>query len=281
MGELYKLFNMMHKIFLATLVIISLVYLSDAVYFKDRFPGKTLADLADCKDGHSLTGIVEVKETLKFKPKNGNQCAKYCLKQRLAGQRKDNDNKHIVGSQYLANMCFCGRFLKDENTPASLVIMNRVFSCTFKPAEKEEEKEEERKISTWTEFPPVGDCSATCGEGTQKYTRTCIGLEEFGDCDVMMIDERTETCNLGECEDSRCDVGFEQENSCYFHLNSGMNYANAKTACEEQGAQLAHFSSEASVKAVVEYLAGKGSGGYHWTGGDGSYIGTSKSKTIT
>jgi len=300
----YKLFNMMHKVFLATLVIISLAYLSDAVFFKDRFPGKTLADLADCKDGHSLAGIRETQETIKFKPKNGKQCAKYCLKQRMAGQKKDNDNKHIVGSQYLANRCFCGRFLKDENTPASLVIMNRVFSCTFKPAEKEEvkdeekkeekeeekeeeneeekeeEKEEKRTKSSWTEFSPVGDCSATCGEGTQKYKRTCIGLEEFGDCDVMMIGERTETCNLGECEDSACDVGFEQENSCYIRLNDGMDYANAKTACEEQGAQLAHFSSTDTVKAVVEYLAGVG-GGYHWVGGDGSYIGTSKSKTIT
>merc|ERR1712132_17995 len=145
----YKLFNMMHKVFLATLVIISLAYLLDAVYFKDRFPGKTLADLADCKDGHSLTGIVEVKQTTKFKPKSCKQCAKYCLKQRLAGQRKDNDNKHIVGSQYLANMCFCGRFLKDENTPASLVIMNRVFPAHLSRRKRKRKKKKERKISTW------------------------------------------------------------------------------------------------------------------------------------
>merc|ERR1712072_923777 len=184
MGELYKLFNMMHKVFLATLVIISLAYLSDAVYFKDRFPGKTLADLADCKEGHSLTGIVEVKQTTKFKPKSGNQCAKYCLKQRLAGQRKDNDNKHIVGSQYLANMCFCGRFLKDENTPASLVIMNRVFSCTFKPAEKEEEKEEENEEDDNNDVVELIP-GKTCWKEGEQFMGTTVSTTASGKtCDT-------------------------------------------------------------------------------------------------
>merc|ERR1712072_676070 len=35
-----------------------------------------------------------------------------------------------------------------------------------------------------------------------KYTRTCEGYVELGDCEgyTMMTQDKTETCNLGECE---------------------------------------------------------------------------------
>merc|ERR1712179_270513 len=50
-------------------------------------------------------------------------------------------------------------------------------------------------LAEWTKWEPKGKCSAECGEGTQTFTRKCLGV---GSCEGEM--KKNDTCNVKECE---------------------------------------------------------------------------------
>jgi len=157
---------MMFKVLCAVLVL-SLAYVSEAVFFRDRFPGKTLADLAECKEKHGVSGYdFSIQTTNNYGTKHAVACAKYCLKQKLAGERKDIDKlKNIVGSVWggvRSGTCYCmsggtAQFVSSKYTEAST-------GCIFKPAESEKEDLipgetcwEEGKQFTGTTFDTAAD----------------------------------------------------------------------------------------------------------------------------
>jgi len=118
---------------LCAVLIISLAYVSEAVFFRDRFPGKTLADLAECKDKHAVTGYdLVIPSKNKYGTKHGVACAKYCLKQKLAGERKDIEKlKNIVASAFShTRECYCLSGGTAKYTPTTL----QTTGCIFKAA---------------------------------------------------------------------------------------------------------------------------------------------------
>ena len=52
----------------------------------------------------------------------------------------------------------------------------------------------------WSEWTMSGTCSASCGNGTQKYTRKCDNpAPENGGDDCKGDSTKTEPCNAGAC----------------------------------------------------------------------------------
>jgi hypothetical protein len=52
----------------------------------------------------------------------------------------------------------------------------------------------------WTEWTANGDCNEDCGDGEQIFSRSCTNpLPEFGGAYCDGLNEKTESCNLGEC----------------------------------------------------------------------------------
>ena len=50
---------------------------------------------------------------------------------------------------------------------------------------------------TWTTWSAWGDCSATCGGGSQQRTRVCV--KEPEDLDCVGDDNQNRNCNSHDC----------------------------------------------------------------------------------
>jgi len=127
--------------FLCAVLVISLAYVSEAVFFRDRFPGKTLADLAECKDNNAVTGYDEAIPTKnKYGTKHAVACAKYCLKQKLAGERKDIETlKNIRASVWGDRKeCYC---MSGSIVPKYSPTRRQTTACIFKTEEESENED--------------------------------------------------------------------------------------------------------------------------------------------
>lgn len=200
---------MMSKVLLAVLVI-SLAYVSDAVFFRVRYPGKNFVDMADCQEGSETQGgSVRIPSRNGWGRTNFRQCGKYCLKQVLRGDRKgDADLQAIVGSEWTANACNC----ISGGTP-TFQSQAATSSCIFKQDDSETDNDDNEAT-----LPFAGECKSgqeigglteivpNDGGGLESETacgRYCYNLklagEQKGEGDEQWISssewDDTPTCN--------------------------------------------------------------------------------------
>lgn len=129
---------MVSKVLLAALVV-SLAYVTEAVYFRNRFPGKTLSDLADCQKNSAITGATSSEDFIYYGTANAKACPKYCLKRKASGERKNIESRKNINAAYYrldttknkwVCTCYMGGSPSFTNEAGS-------FACTVKQPEEE------------------------------------------------------------------------------------------------------------------------------------------------